>query len=955
MTLHSQAKSLLRYQSIGITCIVLAIIAGIFSYFLLKDNSNHKHRLQTLDFEVREAHKRRIQLEVKNASDYIIYMNSQAENQLKRQSKAAVEKAHIIASSIYRQQKDILSPEKIKRLIIETLRDIRFFNGRGYYFIDGLDSLVHMLPPFPKLEGSYFFDIPNTTTNFQLILDSLDNPQKAGYSRYQWYSPARPKQLSEKISYAKVFEPFDWLIGAGDYLSGFEQDLRLDALERLSKLKLNSQANITILDTSGLLISNFQQHNLFTSNQALNIILSNEIISFAQQGGGFIDFSKLLNTPLKDNNQLAYIETIEPLNWIVIADISPGKINKIIATQSSQIELQSREDLQVLMIVLAITALITLLIIYLYNVWFQRLFKTYQNSLDLKQQEILLNNQKLKLASRVFESTSDAIVVTNTKLKIIVANPACIKITGYQAEEIIDKNAKFLCSDHQDDYFYKEVFQQLHQQGHWQGEFWNKHKNGKVYPIWLSISTFIDTKHRILNYIAIFSDISELKKTEKRLTYLADYDPLTQLAKRHILADRVDEIIKYSELNHQQQFALMLIDLDRFKNINDTLGHNIGDQVLQHIAKRLSANIRASDIIGRLSGDEFIILVNHNKAYSAASRLASRIIIDLAEPIKIADHDLVVTPSIGIAAFPDDGINFDSLLKNADAALNHAKSQGRNNYQFFTDDMHQRASEKLSLERGLRLGLSKQQFELHYQPQFDLATNELVGCEALLRWNCPKLNSPSPDKFIPIAEDTGLILPIGQWVLDTACRQAKHWQEQGYKAIPIAVNVSSYQFTKNIVSSIQHSLDTANLDPSLLVIEITESALMQDPEFTQNALLELRALGLKIALDDFGTGYSSLAYLKRFPIDKLKIDKTFITGLPDDQDDLVITRSILDVANNLNMTTIAEGVETTAQQQLLSELGCQQMQGFLKGRPVAAKQFALQHLVSECLDPKVSR
>ncbi|MCJ8298995.1 MAG: EAL domain-containing protein, partial [Pseudomonadales bacterium] len=420
-----------------------------------------------------------------------------------------------------------------------------------------------------------------------------------------------------------------------------------------------------------------------------------------------------------------------------------------------------------------------------------------------------------------------------------------------------------------------------------------------------------------------------------------------KLAKRHVLAERVNEVINYSDLNHQQKFALMLIDLDRFKNINDSLGHNIGDQVLQEIAKRLAGNIRVSDIISRLSGDEFIILVNNNKSQSAAKRLANRIMRDLAEPVHILEHDLVVTPSIGIATFPEHGNSFDALLKNADAALNHAKTQGRNNYQFFTFDMHERASERLSIERGLRLALSKQQFEIYYQAQYELGTDKLCGCEALLRWHTPELGMIPPDKFIPIAEETGLILPIGQWVLDQACRQATAWREQGLEPIPIAVNVSSYQFTKNIVSSIQGSLAKANLEPKWLVVEITESALMHDPDFTESALQQLRDFGIKIALDDFGTGYSSLAYLKRFPLDKLKIDRTFITGLPQEQDDLVITRSIIDVARNLNMTTIAEGVETIEQQKLLTELGCQQMQGFLKAKPVPAEQFASEYLVSD--------
>jgi len=615
--------------------------------------------------------------------------------------------------------------------------------------------------------------------------------------------------------------------------------------------------------------------------------------------------------------------------------------------QRFQVEKQSKTDLHTLIAVLIITALLTLFILYVYNYWFQRLFKNYQKSLDLQQIKINTNNKELNLASTVFDSANDAIIVTDAKYKIIAANPASHRITGYTPIELIGKNPLFLASESHDKLFYHKIVSVINKEGHWQGEIYKQHKDGKRYPVRISISTCTDKQRNILNYISVFSDISEHKKTEQQLIYLADFDPLTKLSKRHIIAERVKEVISYSNFNGAQKFALMLIDLDRFKNINDSLGHTIGDQVLKTIADRLKTNIRASDTISRLSGDVFIILVNHNKAQSAATRLANRVLRDLAEPIKFGTHDLVVTPSIGIATFPYNGENFDALLKNADAALHHAKAEGRNNYQFFTIDMHQRASEKLTLERGLRQALNKQQFEVYYQAQYDLATNQLVGCEALLRWKCEELDNPTPDKFIPVAEETGLILPIGQWVLDQACRQAAQWIKQGHEPIPVAVNVSSYQFNKKLIDQVERSLKQANLAPQWLVIEITESALMDDPDFTKQTLSTLRELGVKIALDDFGTGYSSLAYLKRFPIDKLKIDKAFINGLPKDQDDLVITRSIIDVACNLNMIIIAEGVETQAQELLLKKLGCHQMQGYLKAKPVDAQTFSEQHFTKK--------
>jgi len=926
---------------------VLFIIAGVFSYFLLKDNVSYQLKLETLDKEIRQQHQAQIQLEVKNAREYIIYMNSRAKQQLMQQSKAAIEQAHSIANNIYQQQKDDFSEQQIKQLILETLRDLRFFNNRGYYFITRLDSYAMLMPTAPHLEGTYLLDDSQTNVPISNILNSIENPERAGYSRYKWYQPKDLTQLSNKITYAKVFEPYQWLIGTGDYLSSFEQDLREHALERLSTLKSDSQANITVLDRQANVISRTSLQEKLEKNLTPELIT--KIITFSQSGGGFVNFSDLYK--IKEHDYLfdryAYVETIEPLGWTIIADISPTKINAIISMQRFQVEKQSKTDLNTLIAVLIITAFLTLFILYVYNYWFKRLFKNYQKSLDLQQIKINTNNKELNLASTVFDSANDAIIVTDANYKIITANPASHRITGYTPKELIGKDPLFLASDAHDKLFYRKMASVINKEGSWQGEIYKQHKNGKRYPVRISISTCMDKEHNILNYISVFSDISEHKKTEQQLIYLADFDPLTKLAKRHIIAERVKEVISYSKFNDSQKFALMLIDLDRFKNINDSLGHNIGDQVLKIVADRLKTNIRASDTISRLSGDEFIILVNHSKAQSAAIRLANRVLIDLAEPIKIGSHDLVVTPSIGIATYPYNGQNFDALLKNADAAMHHAKAEGRNNYQFFTIDMHQRASEKLTLERGLRQALNKQQFQVYYQAQYDLATDQLVGCEALLRWQCEELDSPAPDKFIPVAEETGLILPIGQWVLDQACRQAAQWIEQGHEPIPVAVNVSSYQFNKKLIGLVERSLKQANLAPQWLVIEITESALMDDPEFTKQILNKLRELGVKIALDDFGTGYSSLAYLKRFPIDKLKIDKTFINGLPKDQDDLVITRSIIDVACNLNMIIIAEGVETQAQELLLKNLGCHQMQGYLKAKPVNALTFSEQHFTKK--------
>lgn len=945
MSLHNQAKSLIRYQSIGTFCIVLFIVAGIFSYFLFKGNTDYTNRLKLLSDQIQLEDKRQIKLEVKHARNYISFKSSQAKKQLMRQAQTAVENAYSISSAIYQQQKDLASETQIKALIIATLRHLRFFNGRGYYYIIRSDSRIEMSPPLPHLEGAIALEVPSIAESVRSVLESVKNPDQAGFSQYRWYGPSDLNSKTSKISYSKVFEPFNWVIGTGDYISGFEDDLRAAALQRFEDLKVNDQTNITILNTDGYVISHSKPSSvMLTKNYQLDKPLMNAILKFAKNGGGFTNFSQLSQPDSEAYGLLAYVETIVPFNWIVMADIIPGKVNSVISAQKRQLEEQSQKNLLMLVIILGFTLLLTVLMVYIYNGWFKRLFADYETNIDLQKHAISQHIKQLKLAARVFESSADAIIVTDSERKIIAANPATSQITGFSNSELMGRHPKFLSASATDKHFNQGILAQVKELGYWQGEILNQHKAGQVYSIWLSVSVSKDSQNNILNYISMFADISERKKTEKRLSYLADYDPLTKLAKHHMIAKRVRKLVFNNAADEQNVFALMLINLDRFKNINDSLGHSVGDQVLQHVARRLSVNIRASDLLCHVNGDDFIILINHHKAQRAAQRLAGRILRDLSETLKIGIHNLVVTPSIGIATFPENGDTFELLRKNADVALQHAKVQGRNNSQFFTFDMYQRAADKLTIESGLRTALNKQQFEIYYQAQYNLSSAQLEGCEALLRWHSPELGNPSPDEFIPIAEETGLILPIGQWVLETACQQAIKWRELGYEPIPIAVNVSSYQFTKDIVKTISSSLSKANLDPRWLVIEITESALMKDPEFTKDALQEIRAMGIKIALDDFGTGYSSLAYLKRFPIDKLKIDRAFIMGLPTDQDDLVITRSIINVACNLNMTTIAEGVETVEQQFLLAELGCDQMQGYLKSKPSSAEQFALEHL-----------
>ncbi|MCB1960967.1 MAG: EAL domain-containing protein, partial [Rhodocyclaceae bacterium] len=408
---------------------------------------------------------------------------------------------------------------------------------------------------------------------------------------------------------------------------------------------------------------------------------------------------------------------------------------------------------------------------------------------------------------------------------------------------------------------------------------------------------------------------------------------------RVLLLDRMSAAIEAAR-RHNQFLAVLFIDLDRFKYINDSLGHAAGDCLLRNVAQRLGNMVRSCDTVSRLGGDEFVVLLTELDTAGRAAAVASKLLKALAAPYDIEDHELTVTPSIGITVFPDDGDNCDLLLKNADAAMYHAKENGRNGYQFFTHELNHRAQLRLNLENDMRRALSRHEFSLHYQPQFDLRSGALVGAEALLRWQHPEHGFIPPDRFIPIAEETGLIVPLGAWILRQACSTAQQWRDEGLPDIFMAVNISALQIRRgHLEATIFRTLGETGFPPTLLELELTESALMSHQAHVSATLKAIQSAGVALAIDDFGTGYSSLAYLKRFQLDKLKIDRSFIDDLPDDTDDAHLTRAIIGIGHNLDMQVIAEGVETRAQERFLSELGCDMGQGYLYAKPLPADDF----------------
>ncbi len=545
---------------------------------------------------------------------------------------------------------------------------------------------------------------------------------------------------------------------------------------------------------------------------------------------------------------------------------------------------------------------------------------------------------RLRMLAMVFSNSNEAIIVTDANNRIIATNPAFTELTGYSEAEVLGRNPRLLSAGSTEPEVFRSMWSSLHQHGAWQGELWDRRKSGEAYPKWLSISVVRDNAGRITHHIGSFIDISELKATQERIRHLAHHDTLTNLPNRFSLHEKLEQALSFCRRNNRQ-LALMLIDLDRFKTINDTLGHHAGDALLVQVADRLRATVRDSDIVARLGGDEFVVALPGINSPSDAAHLADKIARRISEPYQIIGQEQRTSPSIGICLYPNDAVEIGDLLKNADVAMYHAKAQGRGNYQFFTEDMHIAMTQRMTIEADLRLALERQEFVLHYQPQLDLRRGTIVGVEALIRWQHPTRGMVPPNEFIPVAEETGMIGAIGDWVLAEACRQLRAWQDDGIQHLRMSINLSASQFMdKTLPDRIHELLGQYGLEAGLIDLEVTESMSMASPDESISVMRTLSGSGLTLSIDDFGTGYSSLAYLKLLPIRTLKIDRSFVKDIETDPNDADICDVTVLLAHKLGLEVVAEGVENEAQLKFLLSIGCEKVQGYLISRPLPAAQ-----------------
>ncbi|MFO1338392.1 MAG: EAL domain-containing protein [Burkholderiaceae bacterium] len=548
---------------------------------------------------------------------------------------------------------------------------------------------------------------------------------------------------------------------------------------------------------------------------------------------------------------------------------------------------------------------------------------------------------QLQLAAAVFNGTQEGIIVTDARRRILAVNPAFSAISGYAPDELLGRDPSLQQSGRHDKAFYDGLWDALRRTDQWRGEIWNRRKNGEIYPAWENISRIRDASGEVTHYVAIQSDITPIKDAEARLRHLAHHDLLTGLPNRLLFANALQLSIARAA-RQRQRLALLFIDLDRFKYVNDSLGHAAGDQLLIEIGQRLKATVRAEDAVARLGGDEFTVVVEEAGSADSVAALARKIIEALSAPVTLAGREIAVSASVGIALFPEDADNVDNLCKAADSAMYRAKEHGRGVCDFYTPDITERVHEHLMLDSALHQALQRQELRLLFQPQYDAGGRVLAGVEALLRWQHPQAGLIEPERFIPVAEHSALINELGTWVIDQACAQLRAWLDQGLAPVRVAVNVSGRQVLHDhLVEAVGAALRRHRLQAHgrFIELELTEGVL-QAVEPSAEVLNRLRGLGVRIAIDDFGTGYSSLSVIKHLPIDTLKIDRLFVRNLPDDGNSRAIVAAVVSMSHALGLRVVAEGVETTAQKDFLAAAGCDELQGFLLGRPDTAEATA---------------
>ncbi len=809
-------NSLLRLHLLGMLLLVLLLtgaLGGYSSWQLLRDFERDSQQLEQRTYQQMEQ---QLDSALQTLLSYLLQLRHSAEQQLRHNIRQQTDLAWQLADQIYRANEGRLSEAQIRSLIVETLRPLRFFDGRGYFFIDDLQGNCVLLPIAPEREGQSLLDNQDDR-GFPImrgLLDATANTEGRGDVSYRWYAPDSPQML-EKITHVRRFEPLGWVIGTGDYTDYIEQQLRQQALDRLRNTRIGASGYVSVIDRSGhVLVSpgnpQSEGRHVSTLSPSEQQVVQ-QILQVSQQGGGLTRYQWHKPDTPQMLPKLSLVSNLDEWGWILVSGVYLDDLQREHQYRQAQLEDDRTRRLLASSAIVALAVLLAAAFSLLYSHWLGGRFARYR---------------------------------------------------------------------------------------------------------------------------------ADLEASQIRLRQFAETDQLTGLPNHLRLHDRLEHAIARTG-GHSSQLALLCIDLDHFRHINDSLGHSIGDRLLQQVALQLTCALEPGDTLSRSGGDEFVVLLEDCGDSHQVAVVAARLLEACQSSHIIDGHELSITLSIGIALYPEDGEDLSTLRRNADTALYHAKACGRNNYQFFTAAMNRRALQHLQMENLLRHALARNELQLVYQPKVCLASGLLDGGEALLRWHNPQLGEVSPAVFIPLAEECGLIESLGEWVLRETCRQLRSWLDQGLPPVRIAVNVSAKQFAHQdlpaLVTSILHD---SRLPAGQLELELTESVLAEDYDTLQGILARLRDMSIQLSMDDFGTGFSSLSYLNQFQLDTLKIDRAFIRDLPGNEEHRALTAAIVAMSRALGLQCVAEGIETREQMDYLRSLGCHSGQGYLFARPLPPAAFA---------------
>lgn len=951
------------------------IFIGFIAY---NAHSRFERDSEKLKTEFLASKKKMLENEVGRFVDYIEMKKAQSYIQTQNMVKRRVHEAHKLASDVYNKYKNTKTDAQIKEIIIETLRALRYEDDKGYYFITRLDGVEMLFTDKPEMEGKNMLPLQNSEGRYIVkgMIDIIKNATE-GFYEYAWSKPNETKEDFRKITFLKLFEPYGWMIGTGLYLDDIEAKAKEEIANNDNRLKFDKSNNnfIFIGDWNGLSLTYpTKNKNMYHIVDKNGKFIVQELIETARHGGGFVEYVMPPFKGVRNLTKLSYVVGIPDWQWYVGAGVYLDDINSDIL----KLEEEIRQELQKTVLSIALLVLFFSMLLGVFYFYLSRkikkdfnIFTEFFDSLASKDEMINLKNIKfrefdelaihantmlqVKLAinknlaqyKKIVSSSDDFLALIDENYVYLAISEGYLKFFQKTKEEILGHSMPELFGEQYFEENLKKSSDRVLSGESFENEYWVQSAEGMRY-LHTKYFPYIaeESGGKIEAYTVSARDITEKKAnedkliaSEKELEFLAHNDSLTGLPNRLLLNDRIAHAIKNSA-RHNSMLAVCFIDLDNFKKINDSFGHSYGDDILQQVATRIQDVLRNSDTLSRIGGDEFILLIENIKAKAEIDAIISKMQNVFVNPFIYKEQKFFLSASIGISVYPDHGLESETLIKNADAAMYKAKDAGKNTYAFYTLDMTMASYERIGMDNALREAIKEKQFIVYYQPQVNLQTGKVIGAEALVRWNHPSEGILAPGRFIGFAEETRLIIEIGSFVLRQASLDLMGLKKEGIGDFKVSVNVSGVQIEySDFLLTLKNIIEETKINPSALEMEVTESFIMNDPERWIALLESMRLLGVSIAIDDFGTGHSSLSYLRKLPINKLKVDMSFVKDIPYQEDACSIVNSIIDLAHNMKMSTLAEGIETKEQELYLSTHACQEGQGYLYAKPMNLRDF----------------